>query len=201
MADQKSRSAFIPLLVVGGTVLLIVLVLVLVALPWLQSKRMASNARAATVALRRIAMAEEEFRSNDRNGNGVRDYWTADVAGLWQQARLIDREIAEADAKPMDPLVPEPVQFQGYYFVALTNDRSEDPPHVYRQSANDSGAKVYNTRRFGFCAYPAEYGRTGTLTFFINEGLRMIKTDTGGRPMSNWPSDQELSDMFRSLRD
>lgn len=69
-----------------------------------------SNERAASAALKTLATAEADYRSNDRDGNEINDYWTGDVAGLYRnQLRLIPRESAEADARPLNPLVPKPV--------------------------------------------------------------------------------------------
>ena len=42
---------------------------------------------------------------------------------------------------------------------------------------------------FAFCAYPAEYGVTGTKTFIVNEGNTVLWNDTGGEPVLEWPSD------------
>jgi hypothetical protein len=45
--------------------------------------RHASGWRNGSATLKMIAIAEAEFRSMDRDGNGVNDFWTADVFGLY----------------------------------------------------------------------------------------------------------------------
>jgi Tfp pilus assembly protein PilE len=43
----------------------------------------ASNERNATMTLKTITSAEADFRANDRDGNHVNDYWTANLSGLY----------------------------------------------------------------------------------------------------------------------
>ncbi len=50
--------------------------------------RLERNERHASAQLKVIAAAQAEFRSNDRDGNLVNDFWTADVYGL-HGARII----------------------------------------------------------------------------------------------------------------
>jgi hypothetical protein len=83
-----------------------------------------------------------------------------DVAGLLRTG-LIDRTTAEADARPLRPLVPLPIPRDGYYFRVLDADGSEVPPVPYRQETDRKSGKVHNESKFGFVAYPAEPGVTG----------------------------------------
>ena len=53
-----------------------------------QDKR-SSNIQSAGNRLRSLASAQADFRGNDRDGNGIQDFWTGDVAGLLQHG-LID---------------------------------------------------------------------------------------------------------------
>jgi hypothetical protein len=101
-----------------------------------------------------LSSAETDYRANDRDGNGINDFWTGDVAGLYQFG-LIDRSIAEADVRPITPLVPKPIPRRGFFFVALDADRRENPPEPYRQDTDKKSGKVHNLRGFGFCAFPA----------------------------------------------
>jgi len=52
--------------------------------------------------------------------------------------------------------------------------------------------KVHNHSRFGFCAFPAEYGATGNRTFILSEGNTVFVKDTQGEPVLEWPTDDEL---------
>jgi hypothetical protein len=100
-------------------------------LPRRAAQRRKTNEGNAVKALRSIGFAQADFRANDRDDNGVPDFWTGDVAGL-RRYGLIDRATAEADARPLDPLVPLPIPRDGYYFRALELDDSEAPV-PYRQ--------------------------------------------------------------------
>ena len=46
--------------------------------------------------------------------------------------------------------------------------------------------------RFGYCAYPAEYGVSGVRTFILNENNTIFWKDTQGEPVLEWPSDADL---------
>jgi hypothetical protein len=166
---------------------------------WIRLRREDRNAneRAASACLETIDAAQLDFRANDRDGNRVNDFWTGDVAGLYylaasvgpgrsESVRLIPPEIARADAAH-----PGAVPHHGYFFVAMQTDENGIP---YRQVTDPRpGVKPErNLSKFAFCAYPAEYGRTGRFTFIIDEGNRRFKIDTAGKPVLKWPTDDEL---------
>ncbi len=165
--------------------------------------RLERNHRQASIHLKSLTSAEADFRANDRDWNHVNDFWTADVAGLYYvrshasanepEIRLIERAIAEADARSLHPLVPSPVPYEGYYFIALDEDDclAGSEERFYRTETGGTPAmgKVHNTSKFGFCAYPAEYGVTGKYTFLVNENNTVFKSDNGGKPVLHFPDD------------
>src|SRR5258708_732588 len=65
----------------------------------LRSADRASNERIASTTLKQFTSAEAEFRANDRDRNGVNDFWTGDVSGLYSltvdghELQLIPREV------------------------------------------------------------------------------------------------------------
>ena len=149
------------------------------------------------LSLHTLAMAEADYRVNDRDNNRIKDYWTADITGLYQGGlNLIRRELAEADAAPLNLRVTQPVPFHGYYFVALRRDDSNEDSIEYRQDTDKSGAKVHNFIRFGFCAYPAKYDWRHQRTFIINEHKWVFSVDNGGKPLTVWPPDSEIEERF-----
>ena len=156
-------------------------------LPAHRARERASNERSASAYLRVLASAEADFRANDRDGNGVQDFWTADVAGLYAYG-LIDRGVAEADARPRVPLVPKPIPFHGYYFVAMETDNSEDQDETLREDTDKKSGRVHHPAKFAFCAFPAEYRVTGGNTYIVNEGNTVLWRHTGGEPVFQWPS-------------
>jgi hypothetical protein len=168
------------------------------------------NEQAAVQALKSIATAEADFRTNDRDGNHVYDFWTGDVSGLYslpassRPIALIDREIALADAAALQPLSPRPASFHGYYFLALEMNRESDPPTSYKEATDSSMGKVHHPSQFGFCAFPEEYGRTGRTTFIINEGNTIFRFDLAGKPLHDWPSIEAFGiskDAFSRIED
>ncbi|HEX7900773.1 MAG TPA: hypothetical protein VF950_23645 [Planctomycetota bacterium] len=118
------------------------------------------------------------FLEGDLDGNGVHDYWTADVAGLLApfSAPVWDvdpRELAAADVAPLVPRSPRP--YYGYYAVVVRWDPATDP-----EGAGD----------FAVCLYPASYA-PGKDTWYVTNYGR-FKSDTGGAPVRRWLSREEL---------
>jgi hypothetical protein len=174
--------------------------------------RLRDNERAASTALKTLTSAEADFRANDRDWNHINDFWTGDVAGLYYvrpntpkespDIRLIDRRIAEADAKPLKPLVAAPVPYYGYYFIALDEDDTLDTAEE-RLYKRDTGGptpmgKVHNESKFGFCAYPAKYGVTGRYTFIVNENNTIFRVDMKGKIMTLFPRDDRPPEYYFS---
>lgn len=182
----------------GGLLLLTILISIPIYLSVMEGI-LASNERSASLSLKALSSAEADFRMNDRDYNKQNDFWTGDVAGLYtlkvdgERIALIACSIAEADAHPLDPLVRNPVPKEGYYFVAMEFDNSDiSRPAEYRQDTDGTTRKVHNSSRFGICAYPAEYGNTGRVTFILNEAGTIWKNDNGGKPILRWPASSEL---------
>ncbi len=200
MARKKRRIIVysllgVALVVIGGF-----------ALRGLRQSQIASNERSVSAALKTLASAEADFRANDRDGNGVNDFWTGDVAGLFnlviqgRELQLIARELAEADADPLRPMVKAPRPYRGYYFAALETDES-DPVRAERFYGQDTGGspargKVHHHSKFGFVAYPAEPGVTGGFDYLLNEGNTIIRFPATGKRPRQWPSHEQLKGLF-----
>ncbi len=96
-------------------VIAIIAIIAAIAIPGLLSSQRAANERNASASLKTLATAESDFRSNDRDGNKVNDFWTGDVAGLFcmtsvstpgnaaaePPVKLIELSIAAADTAPL----------------------------------------------------------------------------------------------------
>jgi hypothetical protein len=160
----------------------------LLNLPGWRSSRRASNQRNASACLKTISSAQADYRGNDRDGNGVPDFWTGDVAGLATYG-LIDPGVARADLRPIVPLVPRPVPFHGYFFLALDVDESVTPPQAYRQATDATSGRVHHRDRFGFIAVPAD--GEGPI-YFINEGNSLFQRRDGWTGPLAWPCDERL---------
>jgi hypothetical protein len=168
-----------------------------------------SNERNSAAALMWIGTAQAQFRAEDPDGDGVANYWVADVSGLHRLLRkngravaLLENGIAQADARPALALDEEgapnvdrslrlqrvgpPAPRTGYHFVAP--ERYHDAVGVTIRYDSGGGR---NPVKFGFCAYPTHYGKTGRMTFLKSEAATpsMWKKDTGGRPPAVFPFD------------
>jgi hypothetical protein len=165
----------------GSLAIPIVLLLLIGAAAWwyvddYRPHQRAENERHASTAIKTLSLANRRFR------DGAREFWTGDVAGLFQGG-LIERELAEADAKPLTPLCPKPVPYHGYYFMALEGDASES----YRRDG-----KPRHPEKYGFIAYPADPGE-GKYYYMINESTQVIRASLHFFPLPKcFPSDDEF---------
>src|SRR4051812_19886412 len=64
-------------------VVAIIAVIAAIAIPGLISTQRSSYERGSSTSMKTIAVAEADFRTNDRDGNGVNDFWTHDMKGLY----------------------------------------------------------------------------------------------------------------------
>ncbi len=187
--DPRPRSigSFILLPTLGAVLLL------LLYLPtWLQERKY-DRIRNAFRCMRLLTSAEYDFRANDRDGNQVRDFWTGDVSGLYRYG-LIPRELAEADAAPLTPLVPEPVPYKGYLFKALILDRSETPPVAYQQETDKRSGNVHHPMKFGFVAFPADPKERRCMV--VNENNTVFPTTAFDAPPMDFPDDNNLKSYY-----
>jgi hypothetical protein len=157
-----------------------------------------ANEKAVREALLKLARIEGEFRAKDLDGNRVLDFWTGDVASLYAldvgagPLKLIEKELALADAAPLRPPAEKPAPYHGYYVIAVERDESDclGTSEDYKRATDGTMGKVHNTSRFAFCAYPASYGKSGRQTFVLTENSTTWKIDTAGKPMLRIPCQQ-----------
>ena len=147
----------------------------------------ATNERAAVVSLKALVTAETEFKKNDRDGNGLHDFWVGDVSSLYRfmhnnkEIKLIEKSLADADAAPLkapslSPLkLDKPVPRTGYLFTVLAKYVDNEKTEPYHSGG------FRNEHKFAFAAYPAEYGKSGRATFVIGESGTAWKKDLGGK--------------------
>ena len=139
----------------------------------------------AASCLRSIATAQDDFRANDRDGNGKADYWRGDIAGLYAQKdpqgqllKLIELSVACADAgdasgiEPYSPRGPK----TGYWYRSLG----------FRDEA------ALDPERFAACAYPVGIS-SGRKMFLITHKGILFQKKIPGRvdPPSACPIDPE----------
>lgn len=184
--DKKGASAiellvlFVCLIIVAA----IVIVLKIRAQP-------AANEKSALASLKLIREVESIFRSRDYDRNGINDYWTGDVSGLYRllnsdglQIKGIDLDLAEADTDPIAPIanyvgsaLGHAMPKDGYYFTAMTTDETGS---IYRINPL-RGTNIYalHNSKFAFCAYPEIYEETGKNIFMVSHDGTIWRKDIG----------------------
>jgi len=173
---------------------LLLLLVAFVHEAFIGSRHRTPEERPASTLLKTLSSAQADFRANDRDGDGVNQFWRADIAGLYALApgggpaiRLIGRDLALADARPVYDLTldGERKPLKGYWFRALR--------HADEQ-------KIDAASQFAAEAYPAEYPRTGKYTFILDENNTIFRADLGhGRGLDVFPTDEELRTKWSKL--
>lgn len=146
------------------------------------------NERAAIASLKALVAAEADFKKNDRDGNGLHDFWVGDVSSLYRflhnnkEIKLIEKSLADADVAPLKTqnLLPlkldKPVPKAGYLFTVVAKYGENDKVEPYHSGG------FRNEHKFAFAAYPAEHGKSGRATFMVGESGTVWKKDIGGKP-------------------
>jgi hypothetical protein len=170
---------------------------------FLETAQPVSRERNAAMALKTISAAQADFRANDRDGNGVTDYWTGDVKSLYTlrfpesplpgakeaTIRLIHEHVAAADAD--ETMVPaggrnnplssftRPASRSGYWFAAMTADLSEGAAKAMTYRQNTGGkpdmGKCHHESKYGFVAFPNSPSE-GKMVFIVNEDNTLYRT-------------------------
>lgn len=153
-------------------------------------------------ALKTLATAQADFRSYDRDNDGVANFWVRDVYGLFAlcprggpatselMIKLVEPSLASADAARPTPRDGEAAveiavgsysPKNGYVFIAMTHDATGRP--------YDDGSGR-NFGKYGFCAYPIDASDRHP-TFIMDETLDVYRKDTRGAPVLRWPAHPE----------
>jgi hypothetical protein len=150
------------------------------------ARRIGDNELTVMDVMSALADAQAEYFSVPRDGSGAQQYAQRFVStpgthdGLYWPGTAGDSEsplgplLARATAEGYDASSPAPTPFHGYYFRILT----EQGQHA------DGGARSYivdgrMTGGFAFLAYPAEYRRSGVMTFLVDQSGRILQQDLG----------------------
>jgi len=188
-------------------VIAIIGVIAAIAIPGLISTQRSSYERGASTSLKTIAVAEADFRTNDRDGNGVNDFWTFDVKGLYTMTncavagkaggtvdppiRLIELSLACADSDPaIAPAGGECMDITqlgvvaakaGYWYCALQVDGGLplNTDATYRQdtAGNLAMGSCHNMGRYGVVCFP-ESATFGKFVYVLNEGNTIYRSAT-----------------------
>jgi hypothetical protein len=170
-----------------------------------------ANEQSAGRTMVNLVTMEIFWRESDSEGNGQKDFWTGDVSGLYRAldgrgnpVKCLDLATAKADKAPLaaakggTPAMGAavtagvPVPKAGYLFQAMTRDGGGA---AYQKDGPDKDSNAWeNPGDYAFCAFPAEYGKTGKATFIVSGKGIVYKKDIGGKPVPAWPGDNPEKD-------
>lgn len=195
--------------------------------PWVEpdesllSRQIPANETSAITSLRTIISAEATWFQQDPDGNGIKDYWTYDVSCLHRMFRadnttklaFIAIDHAQADVNTAEagdfgesPLIEDWIDIpsgpkSGYYFQAMELDETGEPYN--QEEVGETKIKAANKTKFGFVAYPAEYGKTGRRTFIVNEQGAVYAIDINPEIYGvalQWPGNDDPKDPYRRTK-
>jgi type II secretory pathway pseudopilin PulG len=189
-------------------VIAIIAVIAAIAIPGLISTQRSSYERGASTSMKTIAVAESDFKVNDRDVNLISDFWTGDVKGLYTMTngavsgnsggtsdspiRLIELTLAAADTdgvtKPAGGECMDLTSFavfspkSGYWFAALTTDNSYSGPeatYMIDTGGVPTMGSVHHMTKFGFIGFP-DSTVFGKYVFIINEANTIYRSPISG---------------------
>jgi len=205
MAGKPKGFTLIELMIV----IAVIAVIAAIAIPGLISSQRSSYERGASTSMKTIAVAESDFKVNDRDGNHVTDFWTGDVKGLYTMTncsvsgrgggttdppiRLIELTLASADTdgttiaaggENMD--LTNFAVFSakaGYWYAAMTMDNSVSGAAEATYKVDTGGTptmgSVHNTSKFGFFSFP-DAQTFGRFVYILNENNTIYRSALTG---------------------
>ena len=150
------------------------------------NRRIGGNERNAIYVLRAYIDAQRAYAARDRDGDGVLQYaqklasapgkhdglyWPADAA-KGEEASPFGPLIAESAAYLKGHAAGDP--YRGYHFRILTRQGKNAPGGAYSYVIN--GRMIAG---FAMVAYPAEYGKSGVMTFIVSHNGKVYEKDLG----------------------
>jgi hypothetical protein len=152
----------------------------------LANRRIGGNERNAIHVLRAYVDAQREYAARDRDGDGVLQY-AQKVASSPGKRDGLYWPADEAKGEELSPFGPLLAQsegylaghkagdaYRGYHFRILTRQGKSAPGGAYNYVIN--GRMIAG---FAMVAYPAEYGRSGVMTFVVNHNGKVYEKNLG----------------------
>ena len=148
------------------------------------ARRIGQNELDAIKIAQAIVDAEQDYSSEDRNADGLRDYAAKFISTTGKKDGLYWPTNANEPPSPLGPLVAfaaaegykrsKGAPFHGYHFRLLTAQGKDAP----------GGARNYLVHGrllggFAVVAYPALYGNSGIMTFIANQDGAVYEKDLG----------------------
>lgn len=150
-----------------------------------------NNDRNAQTSLKTLALAQDDFRANDGDGNRITDYWVGDVAHLYTLKRidgspigLIEKSISLADTAPLGDQSEWGERWpKAAYNYATIPLQADGRPY-------DDGSHRHRSR-FAVCAWP-DNPMGGRYTYIVNQENTIYRKELPQRArIMRWPADPE----------
>ena len=147
------------------------------------NRRIGANERGTIAVCRDYLIAQRQYASKIRDKSGVRKFAQRLVSSPGKQDGLYwDPAVAGGEESPFGPLIAEFLAggrtpkdpYHGYYFRILTRQGSRAPGGQYNYVIN--GNMIAG---FALVAFPAEYGKTGIMTFLVSHHGQVFQKELG----------------------
>ncbi len=150
------------------------------------NRRIGGNERNAIYVLNAYIDAQRAYATRDRDGDGVLQYAQkiASTKGKHDGLYWPSDTAKDEEPSPFGPLIAESAAYfkghaegdpyRGYYFRVLTRQGKSAPGGAYNYVING-----HMIAGFAMVAYPAEYGRTGVMTFIVSHNGKVYQKDLG----------------------
>ncbi len=134
--------------------------------------------------------AQVQYASEDRDGDGVREYAQKIASTPGQQDGLYweTDEASQVELSPLGPLIAPfadfkpgkdgPVPFNGYYWKILPAQGANAPGGAYSYVIN--GNMIAG---FALVGVPAQYMNTGIMTFVVSNHGKVLEKDLGEKSL------------------
>ena len=149
------------------------------------NRRIGANELNVITVCHAYLAAQRQYASKIRDQSGVRKFAQRIVSTAGAQDGLYwDPAVANGEESPFGPLVAEfrgggrqpGDPYHGYYFRILTRQGKSVPGGPYSYVIN--GNMIAG---FALVAFPAEYGKTGVMTFLVSHHGQVYQKDLGPR--------------------
>jgi hypothetical protein len=147
----------------------------------LTNQRIGGNELSTIDTVRAYVDAQNEYASEDRDGDQVLEYAQQIRSSPGQHDGLYWPSDGAAAPSPLGPLLADAVEthkagepYNGYYYRILTRQGANPPGGAYDYVIN--GNMIAG---FALIAWPAEYGHSGIMTFLVNHQGKVFEKDLG----------------------
>jgi len=148
----------------------------------IQARRIGENELKVLDVLNAMAAAQEDYQAVPRDGSKLRQYAQRFVSTEGKQDGLFWKARDGQEESPLGPLAAEAsaegykarAPFHGYYYRIL----KKQGPHA-EGGAKDYVANGKMTRGYAIVAYPADYRKSGVMTFLMNQDRVVYQKDLG----------------------